>query len=108
MRSNYGSTSTLPPRSIERGGGAPAGPVRREDLLDTAGELLVTKGLLALTTDAVASRAGVPVSTISRWWPSDEALAVDALRYEWLALAVAIRNRAASSLLAQPLTPGER
>jgi AcrR family transcriptional regulator len=58
--------------------------------LEAAGELLVTKGLAALTLDAVAERARTSVELIHRWWPSEEALALDALRHEWLALASAL------------------
>jgi AcrR family transcriptional regulator len=66
----------------------------REAILDAACQLLVTRGLVALTLDAVASRADVEASLISRWWPSEEALALDALRQEWLALAVRVHHRA--------------
>jgi AcrR family transcriptional regulator len=76
-------------RSSGREGGG-----SREAILDAAGQLLVTRGLVALTLDAVARRADVEASLISRWWPSEEALALDALRQEWLALAVQIRRRA--------------
>jgi AcrR family transcriptional regulator len=73
---------------------APGRGGSREAILDAAGQLLVTRGLVALTLDAVARRADVEASLISRWWPSEEALALDALRQEWLALAVQIRRRA--------------
>jgi AcrR family transcriptional regulator len=59
----------------------------REAILDAAAQLLVTNGLVALTAEAVAGRAHIEASAISRWWPSEEALALDALRHEWLALA---------------------
>jgi AcrR family transcriptional regulator len=35
--------------------------------------------------DAVAERAGVSKATIYRWWPTKEALALDALYTEWAA-----------------------
>jgi AcrR family transcriptional regulator len=73
---------------------APGRGGSREAILDAAGQLLVTRGLVALTLDAVARRADVEASLISRWWPSEEALALDALRQEWLALAVQVRRRA--------------
>jgi AcrR family transcriptional regulator len=66
----------------------------REAILDAACQLLVTRGLVALTLDAVARRADVETSLISRWWPSEEALALDVLRQEWLALAVRVRRGA--------------
>ena len=62
-------------------------PARAEAILDAAGELLVTRGLGALTLEAVAQRANVGTSLVCRWWPSERALALDALRHEWLALA---------------------
>jgi AcrR family transcriptional regulator len=69
----------------------------REAILDAAGQLLVTRGLVALTLDAVARHADVEASLISRWWTSEEALALDALRREWLTLAVRVRRRAIRS-----------
>jgi AcrR family transcriptional regulator len=66
----------------------------RDAVLDAAGELLVTCGLVGVTIDAVAERAHVSKSTIRRWWPSEEALALDALRREWVALARQIRRGA--------------
>jgi AcrR family transcriptional regulator len=42
---------------------------------------------VALSLDAVAQRAKVEPVAIYRWWPSEEALALDALRHEWVALA---------------------
>jgi AcrR family transcriptional regulator len=59
----------------------------RDDVLDAAGELLVSRGLVALTLDAVAQRAHVDRTLLSRWWPSEEALAMDVLHHEWVALA---------------------
>jgi AcrR family transcriptional regulator len=62
-------------------------PDDADAILDAAGELLVTRGLGALTLEAVARRANVDTSLVCRWWPSERALALDALRHEWLALA---------------------
>jgi Bacterial regulatory proteins, tetR family len=67
---------------------------RREAVLDAAGDLLVTRGLVALTTRSVAARAGVSEAAVQRWWPTEEALALDALGHEWAALAGHIRRRA--------------
>jgi AcrR family transcriptional regulator len=59
----------------------------RKKALDAAGELLQTRGLTGLTTAAVAHRAGTSTAVIERLWPSDEALALDALRQKWVELA---------------------
>ncbi len=56
----------------------------RRHTLDAAAELLRTRGLEGLTIDAVARYAGTTKESIQRWWPSDEALALDALRHEWV------------------------
>jgi AcrR family transcriptional regulator len=65
-----------------------------ERTLDAAGELLTRRGLARLTVEAVAERAGTTTQTIQRWWPSEEALALDALRHEWLGLAAHVYRRA--------------
>jgi AcrR family transcriptional regulator len=46
-------------------------------ILHAASELLAEEGLLAMTLDAVAARAGTSRATIYRWWDSKEALALD-------------------------------
>jgi AcrR family transcriptional regulator len=73
---------------------AAGGERARAAALDAAGELLVTRGLAALTFDAVAVRADVSRPAMHRWWPSEEALALDALHHEWVALAGHIRRGA--------------
>jgi AcrR family transcriptional regulator len=55
---------------------------------------LVTRGLVAVTIDAVAARARVSARLIRRWWPSEEALALEVLHQEWVALAGRIRRGA--------------
>jgi AcrR family transcriptional regulator len=72
------SAPALPRAGSERG---------RDAVLDAAGELLVTRGLIAVSVEAVAKRARVSQRLIGRWWPSEEALAMDALQHEWVALA---------------------
>ena len=64
----------------------------RDAVLDAAGEILVTRGLVAVTIDAVAARAHVGTRLIRRWWPSEEALALDVLHHEWVAVAGHIRR----------------
>jgi AcrR family transcriptional regulator len=46
-------------------------------------DLLLERGLHAMSMDDVAERAGVSKATIYRWWPAKELLAVDALVTEW-------------------------
>src|SRR6266571_4092824 len=68
---------------------APRGRPRSEKahkaILGAAAELLLARGLGAVSMDAVAERAGVSKATIYRWWPTKETLALDALYHEWAA-----------------------
>jgi AcrR family transcriptional regulator len=95
------------PRTAARGAEAPAGgggaapqvprgrprsETARKAILDAAGELLVARGLSAVSMDAVAERAGVSKATIYRWWPTKETLALDALYTEWSAAAPVPRD----------------
>ncbi len=59
--------------------GRPRSEKARRAILDAAAELLLLRGLGAVSMDAVAERAGVSKATIYRWWPSKEMLALDAL-----------------------------
>jgi AcrR family transcriptional regulator len=79
----HSAAFSLPPPGSERG---------RAVALEAAGELLVTQGLVAVTIDAVAQRARVDERAISRWWPTEEALGLDVLHHEWLALAEHVRR----------------
>jgi AcrR family transcriptional regulator len=72
--------------------GGPGGAARRgrprsekasQAILEAAAELLLARGLAAVSMDAVAERAGVSKATIYRWWPTKETLALDALYHEW-------------------------
>jgi AcrR family transcriptional regulator len=60
---------------------------RRAAALDAGGELLVTRGLVSVTLDAVAARSRISRRVVERWWPSEEALALDVLHHEWVGLA---------------------
>ena len=69
----------------------PAGPARpgrprseraRAAIMQAATDLLLTRGLAAVSMDAVAERAGVSKATIYRRWRSKELLALDALYQE--------------------------
>jgi AcrR family transcriptional regulator len=63
--------------------GRPRSEPARQAILAAATDLLLTRGLAAVSMDAVAARAGVSKATIYRWWPTKETLALDAL-YEQL------------------------
>jgi AcrR family transcriptional regulator len=63
--------------------GRPRSEKARESILTAAADLLLTRGLGAVSMDAVAERAGVSKATIYRWWPTKEMLALDALHQEW-------------------------
>ncbi|HEV7864795.1 MAG TPA: TetR/AcrR family transcriptional regulator [Acidimicrobiia bacterium] len=52
-------------------------------ILDATSELLLEHGLAGASMDAVAERAGVSKATIYRWWPSKEALALEAVYRAW-------------------------
>jgi AcrR family transcriptional regulator len=66
----------------------------RSSALEAGRELLASEGLLGVTVAAVATRASVDKATLRRWWPSEDALALDVLRQEWFVLAGRIRRRA--------------
>jgi AcrR family transcriptional regulator len=63
--------------------GRPRSEKAHEAILSAAAELLLARGLGAVSMDAVAERAGVSKATIYRWWPTKETLALDALHHEW-------------------------
>ncbi|MDP9075410.1 MAG: TetR/AcrR family transcriptional regulator [Actinomycetota bacterium] len=56
-------------------------------ILDATAELLLEHSLAGASMDAVAERAGVSKATIYRWWPTKEALALEALHRSWADLA---------------------
>src|SRR5689334_71448 len=66
--------------------GRPRSEKAHKAILDAAAELLLARGLSAVSMDAVAERAGVSKATIYRWWPTKETLALDALYHEWAAV----------------------
>ena len=72
--------------------GRPRSEKAREATLAAAAELLLERGLEAVSMDAVADRAGVSKATIYRWWPTKETLALDALYHEWAAAGPAARE----------------
>ena len=88
-RGGQGSAGAPPRGGDGTEGAAPRGRPRSEKahkaILDAAAELLLARGLSAVSMDAVAERAGVSKATIYRWWPTKETLALDALYTEWAA-----------------------
>ncbi len=77
-RGQDGSAATVPR-------GRPRSQKAHQAILDAAAQLLLDRGLSAVSMDAVADRAGVSKATIYRWWPTKETLALDALYTEWAA-----------------------
>jgi len=65
--------------------GRPRSEKAHKAILTAAAELLLDRGLPAVSMDAVAERAGVSKATIYRWWPTKESRALDALYTEWAA-----------------------
>ncbi len=63
--------------------GRPRSQQAHTAILDAAAALMLDRGLAAVSMDAVAERAGVSKATIYRWWPTKEALALDALYTQW-------------------------
>jgi AcrR family transcriptional regulator len=63
--------------------GRPRSEKARQAILAAAAELLLARGLSAVSMDTVAQQAGVSKATIYRWWPTKETLALDALYTEW-------------------------
>ena len=69
------AASICPPR---RPRGRPRGDEARVAILGAAYALLEERGLAGFTIEGVAARSGTAKTTIYRWWPSREALAVAA------------------------------
>src|SRR5258707_12840360 len=63
--------------------GRPRSEKARQAILKAAADLLLARGLGAVSMDAVAEQAGVSKATIYRWWPTKETLALDALFEQW-------------------------
>ncbi|WP_328412133.1 TetR/AcrR family transcriptional regulator [Nocardia sp. NBC_00403] len=63
--------------------GRPRSERARQAILEATVDLLLERGLTAMSMDAVAAVAGVSKATIYRWWPTKETLAMDALYQEW-------------------------
>ncbi|WP_398482645.1 TetR/AcrR family transcriptional regulator [Tardiphaga sp.] len=58
--------------------GRPRSVETEEAILDSAYRMMAIDGLTAATIDAIARESGVSKMTIYKWWPSREALLIDA------------------------------
>ncbi len=61
-------------------GGRPRSLQAQQDILAATLSSLATEGFEAMSVDAIAAKAGVGKQTIYRWWPSKEALVIDAIK----------------------------
>ena len=55
--------------------------MQREDVLDQTLHILERKGIAAITLELVAKETGYPAANIRQFWPDEEAMLYDALRY---------------------------
>lgn len=58
--------------------GRPRSVETEEAILDSAYRMMATDGLTAASIDAIARQSGVSKMTVYKWWPSREALLIDA------------------------------
>jgi AcrR family transcriptional regulator len=65
-------------RSPAKPRGRPRSAETEHVILDTAYRIMASSGLAATSIDAVARESGVSKMTIYKWWPSREALLIDA------------------------------
>ena len=61
--------------------GRPRSEASRVALLETAYGLMVDHPLSSISTQQIASKAGVSTATVYRWWATKEALLLDAFLY---------------------------
>ena len=77
-------------------------------ILEAVADLLMERGLGAISMDAVAERAGVSKATIYRWWPTKETLALDAIYQAWASVTPAKDTGALRGDLLSLLRPWAR
>jgi AcrR family transcriptional regulator len=75
-RQSRGSRVTTESKPAKRG--RPRSVETEDAILGSAYRLMATQGLAATSIDAVARDCGVSKMTIYKWWPSREALLIDA------------------------------
>ncbi|MFC9995456.1 TetR/AcrR family transcriptional regulator [Nocardia sp. NPDC127526] len=88
--------------------GRPRSDKARTAILAATMQLLLERGLPAMSMDAIASAAGVSKATIYRWWPTKEALAMDALYEVWAAIPSAANTGSVRADLRTLLRPWSR
>jgi AcrR family transcriptional regulator len=66
-------------REVPRRPGRPRSARAHEAVIEATLELLAAEGFRGLTVEGVAARSGVAKTTIYRWWPSKQALLLEAL-----------------------------
>lgn len=64
---------------VRRGPGRPRSTRAHKAVLDATVDVLAARGSRGLTIEAVAERSGVAKTTIYRWWPSKDALLLEAI-----------------------------
>jgi len=74
---------TAQPVQAEARRGRPRSERAQRAILTAAADLVLERGLDAVSMDALAESAGVSKATIYRWWPTKEAVALDALAAAW-------------------------
>ena len=68
-----------PAASKTQSGGRPRSEASRLSLLETAYGLMRLQPVNEISIQAIASQAGVSTATVYRWWPTKEALLLDAV-----------------------------
>jgi AcrR family transcriptional regulator len=77
--STHGPKGTLEPNSAKRRPpGRPRSQVARKAILKAAYHLLKEHGIHGVSTPQLASEAGVSTATLYRWWPTKEAVLLEA------------------------------
>lgn len=78
MRQRKAETAPNPSRTA----GRPRSEASRASILDTAYRFLCDKPISLISTVHIARKAGASSATVYRWWPTKEALLLDAFLYK--------------------------
>jgi len=68
--------------TFKRPAGRPRSEASRASILDAAYSFLRAKPISAISTVHIARKAGVSTATVYRWWPTKEALLLDAFLHK--------------------------